>query len=134
MRNHRRYFGSMCRGFSAANGECFLQQGTEQCGDAGSSWSLERMRLPTVRRWVTKTFFFFKGTKKKIFKESLIIMVRLLRVAKPILLTLVMLCSFILAESLTGDVERPCALCQGIKTTCSQSRMAGERSSSHCIT
>lgn len=56
--------------------------------------------------------FFFKGTKKKIFKESLIIMVRLLRVAKPILLTLVMLCSFKLAESLTGDVERPCALCQ----------------------
>lgn len=81
-----------------------------------------------------KDLFFFKGTKKKIFKESLIIMVRLLRVAKPILLTLVMLCSFKLAESLTGDVERPCALCQGIKTTCSQSRMAGERSSSYCIT
>lgn len=94
------------------------------------------MRLPTVRRWVTKTFFFFflKGTKKKIFKESLIIMAGFLRDAKPFSLKFSVLCLFIPAESLAGDVQRHCALCQGIKTTCSQPRMVGETSSSHCIT
>lgn len=47
-------------------------------------------------------------------------MARLLRVAKPVLLTLFMLRSFILAESLTGGMEKPCALCQGIKVTSRQ--------------
>lgn len=46
-------------------------------------------------------------------------MVRVLRVAKPFLMALVVLCPFILAENLAGDMERSCALCQGIKTTCS---------------
>lgn len=63
--------------------------------------------------------YFLKGTKKKKFEESLIIMVRVLRVAKPFLMALVVLCSFILAESLAGYMERPCVLCQGIKTSCS---------------
>lgn len=79
-------------------------------------------------------FFFLKGTKKKIFKESLIIMAGFLRDAKPFSLKFSVLCLFIPAESLAGDVQRHCALCQGIKTTCSQPRMVGETSSSHCIT
>lgn len=92
------------------------------------------MRLPTVRR-VTKTFFFLKGTKMKIFKESLIIMARFLREAKPFSQKFSVIRLFIPAESLAGDVQRHCALCQGIKTTRSQpARMAGESSSSHCIT
>lgn len=37
------------------------------------------MRLPTVRRWVAKTFLFLERNYKKTSKESLIIMARFLR-------------------------------------------------------
>lgn len=61
-------------------------------------------------------------------------MARFLRDVKPFSLKLSVLCSFIPAESLAGDIQRHCALCQGIKKTGSQPRIAGENSSSHCIT
>lgn len=93
------------------------------------------MRLPTVRRWVAKTFFLFlERNYKKTSKESLIIMARFLRDAKHFSLKFSMLSSFVPAESLAGDVQSCSALCRGIKATCGQPKVAGESSSCHCIT
>lgn len=61
-------------------------------------------------------------------------MARFLRDANPFSVKFCVLCSFIPAESLAGDIQRHRALCQGNKMTGSQPRIVGESSSSHCIT